>query len=363
MLKMTLNHYEREYGLGNIRWIQNENLRVLLKNDELEREIKVLRKQLMHTREKLNDLKNFTFESLINLNVCVRSYKCHEKKNEEQQTEINLKNVEQQTNVSILKNVEQQTDTRILEQEDTILIETIKKYLKAKSQKKNTIYKKADKSNEHGCENEGSLNEKLKINVNENEYIALISKCTKSPIFDKNSNEIKVFLNLLNVKKDNFFGHAASACNLKISANDKLELHNFNGQKKQIITFDMKMPIKIRISNEGVLNGLLINELFELQLISFENECVRMFFLIPNQFAHALVLIYRSRENRKNYTLKKTDKPKLIDLLKANGPGKLENGTDFRRVTVIPADVNVIYMDMDDFTHAIKIKLKHHQSN
>lgn len=120
----------------------------------------------------------------------------------------------------------------------------------------------------------------------------------------------------------------------------------------------MKMPIKIRISNVGILEGLLRNEMFELQLMSFKNKSVRMFYLIPNQFAHALVLIYKARENWRNYTLKKTDKPESIDLLKTHGTGNLVMGTEFKRFKVIQADINVIYMEMDDFADAIERKLK-----
>merc|ERR1712098_155373 len=98
-----------EYGLGNIRRIQTENLSLLLKNDELEREIKILRKQLMSMREKFDDVKHKTFESFMNLNVCPKSYKCHK-----------------------AQNVEQQTDTNIREHEDTKLVETFRKSFESK---------------------------------------------------------------------------------------------------------------------------------------------------------------------------------------------------------------------------------------
>jgi hypothetical protein len=366
MLKMTLDHYEREYDLGNIRRTQNENLRFLLQSDELETEIKTLRKELVSTREKLNDLKYYALKSLLYSKTCARSYKCSK----------GNRNVEQQTDTRIFENVGQQTDTKTLEHKDSNLIGTFRKCFEAKLKEKNTIYKKTDKYNnlnsekyyECGIRDKNLFKEKLKIDVIENEYKALVAKCTKYPIFDKNSDEIRCFLNLLDVKKDNSFGHshAASKCRLKISANDKLELHNFNGQKEQIITFDMKMPIKVRISNKGILNGLLKNELFELQIMDFKDEQVQMLYLIERKFVYALAFQYKSRGNWRNYTLKKTERPESIDLLRTHeetGRLKKHDDSESTHIKVTQADMDVIYMEMDDFAHGIKRKLKQDLSN
>lgn len=346
MLKMTLDHYEEEYDLGNIRLIQSENLHFLLKNDELENAIKILRKELVSTREKLNDLKN------------------------------GVGNVKQQTATKVLEHVQQQTDTRILDNNDTNIIQTFRKYFQAKLQSKNTLYKKIDKNKnlnfgkyyKRGIKDKKLIKEKLKIDATENEYEALVAKCTKRPIFDKNSDEIKFFLNLLDVKKDNSFGHTASNCKLKISVNDKLELYNFNhnGKNEQIIKFDMKMPIKVRISNKSVLNGLLKNETFELQIVDFKEGQLQLFYLIAGQFVYALAFHYKSRGNWRNYTLKRTERPESIDLLRTHEKtGNLEKHDDSEsaHVKVTQADINVVYMEMDDFAHAIKRKLKKDLSN
>jgi len=336
MLKSTLNHYEQEYNLRNIRWIQSENLQLLFTNDELERTVKTLKNELSAVKEKLNDLKNDKLRRLINLKTAKKGCECHKDN----------------------QNVAQQTTTRMLEHEKFNVLEKYEQHFEAKLEKKKAIYKKIDKiknlkfgkPNKSSMKKRNLFREKLKTDAvgNSNEYSALVAKCKKNPISEKHFNELKHFLSLIEINKDGSFDHPASYCWMKISESDKLEL--YSDLNKRIVTFEMKLPVQVKISNEGIVKdlGLPRNPMFELQLVDFKDGAVEMFYLPSNQSLCVLVFRYKPRDSGREYTMRKNERPELVHLMREYEEHKRV------QVRVSHADLIVTYMEMDDFAHAIK---------
>jgi len=338
MLKSTLNHYEQEYNLGSIRRIQSENLELLFTNDKLERTIKTLKYELIAVKEKLNDLKNDTPRRLINLKNAKQTCKCHKDN----------------------QNIAQQTEIRMLDHEKFNVMEKYEPHFEAKLEKKKAIYEKIGKiknlnfgkPKKSNIKERNLFREKLKTDAIEkfNEYSVLVANCKKYPIIDKHFNELKYFLNLIQLNEDGSFqiDHPASCCWMKISDNDKLELYKV--PNKRIVTLEMKLPVQVQISNEGIVKdlGLLKNENFGLQLVDFKEGAVEMFYLPSNHILCVLVLQYKARDSGREFKMRKNERPEFVHLIREYEEHKRV------QLRVSHADLIVNYMEMDDFAHVIK---------